>query len=128
MAIQLDHLILNVNDRAQSIEFYTQILGLQYERDDGPFAVIRVSPNLTLQIAPWGTPGGEHLAFAMSRAEFDAAFRRIIDAGIAYGDTFETVGNRQGPGDSSGARGPGKALYLFDPSQHLIEIRHYEPA
>jgi hypothetical protein len=24
------------------------------------------------------------------------------------------------------ARGPGKALYLFDPNKHLIEIRYYE--
>jgi hypothetical protein len=31
----------------------------------------------------------------------------------------------RGPGDEDGARGPGKAVYLFDPSKHLIEIRHY---
>jgi hypothetical protein len=32
----------------------------------------------------------------------------------------------RGPGDEVGAQGPGKAVYLFDPSKHLIEIRHYD--
>jgi hypothetical protein len=66
------------------------------------------------------------LAFAMTRADFDAAFVRIRDQGLAYGDSFHTVGNQRGPGDETGARGPGKALYLFDPDQHLIELRTYE--
>ena len=48
------------------------------------------------------------------------------EAGIAYGDSFDTVGNGHGPGDETGARGDGKALYLFDPSKHLIEIRYYD--
>ncbi len=123
---QLDHMILRVNDRAQSIEFYTGILGLQYEGEREPFSVIRVTPELTLQMAPWGTPGGEHFAFAMSRTEFDEVFRRVRAAGIEYGDSFHSVGSMRGPGDETGARGPGKALYFFDPSRHLIEIRHYE--
>ncbi len=126
MATQLDHMILRVNDRAKSIEFYTGILGLKYEGEREPFSVIRVAPELTLQIAPWGTQGGEHFAFAMSRAEFDDVFRRVRDAGLEYGDSSQSVGNMRGPGDEAGARGPGKALYFFDPNRHLIEIRHYE--
>jgi catechol 2,3-dioxygenase-like lactoylglutathione lyase family enzyme len=126
MPTQLDHIILRVNDREASIEFYTSILGLRYEGEREPFSVIRVTPDFTLQLAPWGTQGGEHLAFAMSRAEFDAAFRRVGDAGIPYGDAFHAVGNMRGPGDEAGSRGPGKAVYFFDPSKHLIEIRHYE--
>lgn len=126
MAIQLDHLILAVNDAAKSIQFHTEILGLAYEGNREPFSVIRVTPEFTIQMAPWGTKGGEHLAFAMSRKEFDDAFCRIREAGIEYGDSFHKVGNMKGPGDEGGSRGPGKALYLFDPSRHLIEIRYYE--
>lgn len=126
MATRLDHMILAVNDRKKSIEFYTGILGLEHEGEREPFSVIRVTPEFQIQIAPWGTKGGEHLAFAMSREEFDAAFRRVVEGGIKYGDSFHTVGNMRGPGDEPGARGPGKALYFFDPSGHLIEIRHYE--
>lgn len=127
MAVQLDHLILTVNDRDASLAFYTDVIGLTPEGDDGPFSVVRVTPELTIQLAPWGTQGGEHLAFAMSRAEFDDVFARVRARGIEYGDSFHTVGSGRGPGDEDGARGPGKTLYLFDPSRHLIEIRHYEP-
>ncbi len=126
MTAQLDHLILPVNDRVASIDFYTRILGFAYEGDREPFAVIRVSPELTLQLAAWGTTGGSHLAFAMSRTEFDEVFARIRQANVPYGDSFESVGNMRGPGDEAGARGPGKAVYVFDPSRHLIEVRHYE--
>ncbi len=126
MPIALDHLILRVKDREASLRFYTEVLGLAYDGEREPFSVVRVTPELTLQLAPWGTEGGEHLAFAMTRAEFDAAFARIREAGLEYGDSFHTVGNQKGPASECGARGPGHALYCFDPSRHLIEIRHYE--
>jgi len=124
--MQLDHLILAVNDRDASVAFFTDVLAFTNEGEDGPFTVIRVAPDLTLQVAPWGTSGGEHLAFSMTRAEFDATFSRIRVAGIPYGDSFHDVGNMQGPGREVGARGAGPTLYFFDPNQHLIEIRHYE--
>ena len=125
MAVELDHMILSINDMAESISFYTRILGLTYEGEREPFSVVRVTPEFTLQLAPWGTPGGEHLAFAMSRTEFEDVFGRIREAGIEFGDSFHDVGNMRGPGVEEGARGAGEAVYLFDPNKHLIEIRHY---
>ena len=119
-------MILNVNDTAASIAFYTDVLGMTFEGQQPPFSVIRVSPQTTLQLAPWPTEGGIHLAFELRRDEFDAAFARVRAAGIEYGDSFDTVGNMKGPGEENGARGPGRAVYLFDPNRHLIEIRHYE--
>jgi catechol 2,3-dioxygenase-like lactoylglutathione lyase family enzyme len=124
--VDLDHLILAVNDRDETLAFYTEVLGLTYDGEAPPFSVIRVTDRLTLQIAPWGSGGGEHLAFAMAKDEFEQVFSRVREAGIPYGDTFHEVGNMRGPGDEPGARGPGKAVYFFDPSRHLIEIRHYE--
>jgi catechol 2,3-dioxygenase-like lactoylglutathione lyase family enzyme len=124
--IQLDHMILAVNDMDESVDFYTRLLGLEYEGKREPFGVIRVTPEFTLQLAPWGTQGGEHLAFAMPRSTFDEVFQRVREAGIEYGDSFHAVGNMQGPASEVGARGAGMSLYFFDPSKHLIEIRHYE--
>ncbi len=126
MTVALDHLIVPVNDRPASVAFFEEILGLAYEGESPPFAVVRVTPDLTLQLAPWGTDGGMHLAFAMTGDEFEAAFERVRDAGLEYGDSFHAVGNQRGPGREDGARGPGHAVYLFEPNRHLIELRHYD--
>jgi len=122
----IDHLILNVNEIAASVDFYVNVLGFELEGEDGPFTVIRVSEDFTLQLAPWGTEGNEHLAFALSREDFDNAFARMKAMGISYGDSFHTVGNNLGPGVETGARGPAPTLYLNDPNKHLIEIRTYD--
>jgi len=122
----LDHMILSVNDIAQSIAFYRAILGFADEECAPPFARLRVTREFVLQLAPWGTKGGEHLAFALSRDEFDRVFERIRNANVPFGDKFDTVGNMRGPGQEDGARGCATALYFFDPNRHLLEIRHYE--
>lgn len=121
----LDHTILRVNDVGESLQFYVDVLGLTHEGDQDPFSILRVTPEFTIQLAPWGTKGGEHLAFAMGEPEFVETFGRIRKAGLEFGDSFHSADNMKGPGEETGARGPGAALYLFDPSKHLIEIRHY---
>ena len=82
MATRLDHLILNVNDREKSFAFYTRILGFAHEgaREGTPFSVIKVEPDFMLQLAPFGTRGGEHLAFSMPRQAFDHTFRRVRES------------------------------------------------
>lgn len=122
----LDHFIMKVNDIDASVRFYTEILGFAAEGTDGPFTVIRVGPDSQIQLAPWGTPGFEHYAFGVSRAEFDRIFERIKAAGIAHGPTFDAVGTNTGPGEESGARGRAPTLYFNDPNKHLLEIRTYE--
>jgi catechol 2,3-dioxygenase-like lactoylglutathione lyase family enzyme len=122
----IDHLILNVNDVASSVDFYVNVLGFALEGEDGPFTVIRVNEEFTLLLAPWGTGGNEHLAFALSRESFDSAFALVRERGIPYGDSFHSVGNNLGPGVESGARGPAPTLYMNDPNNHLIEIRTYD--
>ena len=122
----IDHLILNVNEVPSSVEFYVNVLGFELEGEDGPFTVIRVSEDFTLQLAPWGTSGNEHLAFALSREAFDRVFALVREKGIPYGDSYHAVGTNSGPGVESGARGPAPTLYMNDPNKHLIEIRTYD--
>jgi catechol 2,3-dioxygenase-like lactoylglutathione lyase family enzyme len=125
MPARLDHLIVMVNDPQRSLDFYARILGFAADAPRPPFSVVRVSPDFVIQLAPWGTKGGEHLAFAMSREELDAVFARVRDAGIPYGDAFDAVGNMRGPGEADGAHGVTRSLYFFDPNEHLIEVLCY---
>lgn len=118
-----------MNDVAESVLFYTSVLGLTHEGKHEPFTVIRVSPDFLILLGPWPTEGGEHLAFAMPRAEFEDVFRRVQERGIPFGDTYDAVGNGKGPSLESrdgGAHGRAVSLYFFDPNKHMIEIRHYE--
>lgn len=126
MHLELDHLVIRVDDVSESVAFYTSILGLVHEGKDGPFEVLRVTPRLTLLLAPWGTQGNEHYAFALPRASFDAVFARIVEAGIEHGGTFDSIGRSSEPGLENGGRGMGRSIYFFDPSHHLLEIRHYD--
>lgn len=122
----IDHIILKVNDLQASVAFYTDILGFALEGMDGPFTVLRAGPDLQIQLAPWGTPGLEHYAFAVSKSEFQSIFERIKAARIAHGPTFDSVGANSRPGEESGARGLAPTLYFNDPNKHLLEIRTYQ--
>ena len=122
----IDHIILNANDLDQTLRFYTEVLGFTVEEQDGEFGVLRVDESFTFQVAPWGTKGNEHYAFALDKAEFDAVFARLKERGIPYGDAFDTVGSNRGPGNESGARGMAPTIYFFDPNHHLLEIRTYQ--
>ena len=122
----IDHLILKVHEVLSSVDFYVNALGFELEGEDGPFTVIRVNKDFTLQLAPWGTGGNEHLAFALSREAFDTVFALVKARGIPYGDSYHSVGNNSGPGIESGAKGPAPTLYVNDPNKHLIEIRTYD--
>lgn len=121
----LDHLILKVNDLDASVRFYVDVMGFTLAGQEGPFTVIKAGPDCQLQLAPWGTPGMEHYAFAVTPADFDAIFERIRAAGIGFGPTFDAVGRNTGPGGEVGARGAAPTLYFNDPNLHLIEIRTY---
>ena len=122
----LDHLILSVNDRKQSVRFYTEVLGFEDEGERGPFSHVRAGVDCLILLAPFGTEGNEHLAFALSKAEFDTTFERIRKAGLEYGDTFDQATNMKGPGKADGAHGDTQSLYLLDPNRHLIELLYYE--
>jgi catechol 2,3-dioxygenase-like lactoylglutathione lyase family enzyme len=122
----IDHLILKVNELKRSVAFYREILGFGCEGQDGPFTVIRVSQTFTLQLAPFGTVGREHYAFAMTRLDFDATLARLKERKIPYGPSFDSVGRAEEIGRESGAQGLAPTVYFFDPDNHLLEIRTYE--
>ena len=92
----IDHLILKVNDLAESRAFYAEVMGFDDEGEQGPFVVMRVSDEFQIQLAPWTTQGFEHYAFAVTRDNFDRIFQKIRDAGIDYGP-YTTDAQSQNP-------------------------------
>jgi len=123
----LDHIIVPVNDIDESVSFWTEYVGVSNEGLQDPFTILRINSDLVFSLAPWGSDGGAHYAFALSGDEFNAAFSKLKAGNIPYGEHFHTVGSQQGPGEELGARGLGKTVYFFDPNKHLLEIRTYDP-
>jgi catechol 2,3-dioxygenase-like lactoylglutathione lyase family enzyme len=125
MTVVLDHTIVPVNNREESVEFYTRIFGFEDLGESGPFLAVRVNDSLNLDFRQVDDFHSIHYAFAMESEEFDAAFERIKDSKIPYGDSPYAQDNMQGPGITLGSQGDGKAVYFKDPSGHVLEIKTY---
>lgn len=127
MATVLDHTIVPSIDREESVEFYTRIFGFENLGEVGPFLAVRVNDtfNLDFRDSDASDFHSIHYAFAMDANEFEAAFARIKESGIPYGDGPRTQDNMKGPGMTAGAKGQGKAVYFKDPSGHVLEIKTY---
>jgi catechol 2,3-dioxygenase-like lactoylglutathione lyase family enzyme len=117
-------MILAVNDVDASVAFYTDVLGCTHDGSDGPFEVVRFTDDFMILLAAAETDGGQHLAFETSREEFEEIWARLKERRLEYGDSFHNVGSMTGPGRERGAHGIGPALYFWDPSRHLLEIRY----
>ena len=122
MAVALDHIILPVADAEKSVRFYYKTLGFKYE----PIALVRISPTTVLQLIQQAPETSQHLAFSMSRVEFETALAHLKADGIPFGDNFDTVGTMSGPGKAHGSEKNGDSIYFRDPDNHMLEIICYE--
>ncbi len=125
MTTFLDHTIVPVRDREEAVEFYSRIFGFEDLGEVGPFLAVRVNDTFNLDFSRAEEFQSNHYAFAMEPQEFEAAFDKIKESGIAYGDAPYAQENMKGPGMTMGAKGVGKAVYFKDPSGHLLEIKTY---
>ena len=125
MTTVLDHTIVPVKDREEAVEFYTRIFGFEDLGEAGPFLAVRVNETFNLDFSNSDDFRSIHYAFSMDAAEFEAAFARIRESGITYGDSPYEQENMKGPGMTMGAKGVGKAVYFKDPSGHVLEIKTY---
>lgn len=125
MTTFLDHTIVPSIDREKSVEFYSRIFGFENLGEVGPFLAVRVNDTFNLDFRNSDDFRSIHYAFAMDAEEFEAAFSRIKESGIPYGDGPRDQENMKGPGMTTGALGQGKAVYFKDPSGHVLEIKTY---
>jgi catechol 2,3-dioxygenase-like lactoylglutathione lyase family enzyme len=118
MSVQLDHTIVAAHDNDASAAFLADILGLPSPTRFGHFVAVEVANGVTLDFMSTDGPvTPQHYAFAVSDAEFEAAFERILARELEYW----ADPSRSRPGQirqHNGSRG----LYFEDPSGHFMEI------
>ena len=125
MPTVLDHTIVPAHDQDSSAKWFASVMGLESLGRMGHFSAVRVNESLVFDFSNSDDFHSIHYAFAMDPTEFEAAFGRIKDGGITYGDSPFDMENMQGPGMTAGAKGQGKAVYFKDPNGHVLEIKTY---
>ena len=120
---RLDHVSLNVSDRARSIAWYRDVLGLVQQgeprRDDWPVFMGELGACVALFQAQVETAerqpestGLRHVAFMVGRDDLAAAQTRLRERGVEF--RFEDHGNAH-------------SIYVPDPDGNVIELTSYEP-
>ena len=118
MPVQLNHTIVAVRDKRESATFFAEILGLARPTPYGPFLVVQVDNDVSLDFADdqWDVHP-QHYAFLVSEPEFDQIFGRIRERGLPYwADPGKTRPDEFNTNDG------GRGLYWEDPSGHFLEI------
>jgi len=118
MSVQLNHTIVNVRDKGESATFLSEILGLAPPTPYGPFLVVNVDNEVSLDyLDNLDGVHTQHYAFLVEEHEFDEIFTRIRDRNLPYwADPHMSK-----PGEVNTNDG-GRGLYWEEPSGHLLEI------
>lgn len=117
MPIQLNHTIVNVRDKNESSTFLAEILGLAAPTPYGPFMVVQVDNDVSLDFDDDGPVQSQHYAFLVSESEFDQVFARIKERGLPF--WADPAKRRQGELNTNDG---GRGVYWEDPNGHLLEI------
>lgn len=114
----LNHHIVAVHDKAATARYFSEVLGLEQAMLLGEFAVLRVSPDTTLDfLDSKDNFDRQHYAFLVTEAEFDEIFARIKDRQIPYwSDPMHNDPNHINTWDD------GRGVYFDDPNGHRLEI------
>jgi catechol 2,3-dioxygenase-like lactoylglutathione lyase family enzyme len=117
MPVHLNHTIVAARDRHESASFLADVLGLAPPTVFGPFCVVRLDNDVSLDFIDDAEIHPRHYAFLVTEREFDEIFGRIRTRGLEYwADPFH-----RHPGEINTDDG-GRGVYWPDPSGHLLEI------
>ena len=132
MAMELDHVVMEVRDVERSLEFYTKVLGLtgvrvaDFRAGKAPFLSVRINRKTVIDLFPrplWGNPrrprNPNHFCLTVDERGAATLRRRMRKAGV---DII-----RRNP-RSFGAQGWGRSIYFRDPDGAMVEVRYYAAA
>lgn len=127
---EMDHIVLRVKDVETSLKFYTETLGLKPERIEEwragkirfPSARINADTIIDLfasdqePIDKDGVKNQDHYCMVIEKTDMEELKSKFEAMG---------VGIQAGPGQRWGSHGDGTSLYVFDPDDNVVELRHY---
>jgi catechol 2,3-dioxygenase-like lactoylglutathione lyase family enzyme len=118
MTAKLNHTIVAARNKEHSALFLSHMLGLPPPLKLGPFALVKVGDELTLDFMDTRDEiHAQHYAFLVSESEFDQVFGRILAAEMPY--WADPHLNK--PGEIN-HWDDGRGVYFKDPDGHLLEI------
>lgn len=119
MSIRLNHTIIWCRDKRRSATFLTEVLGLPAARPFGPFLVVEVANDVSLDFHETEDAeiASQHYAFLIGEDDFDGVYARIRERGLAYwADPGRSRAGQINHNDG------GRGLYFQDPDGHLLEV------
>jgi catechol 2,3-dioxygenase-like lactoylglutathione lyase family enzyme len=117
MPVHLNHTIVAARDRYEAADFLSELLGRNPPTTYGPFAVVELDNDVSLDFLDDPEVKPRHYAFLVSEPEFDEIFARIKARELDYwADPFENQ-----PGEINTHDG-GRGVYWKDPNGHMLEI------
>ncbi len=117
MPVHLDHTIVAARDKQESARFLADVLGLEAPTSFGPFSVVALANDVSLDFVDEAEVHPRHYAFLVTEEEFDEIFGRIRARGLDFwADPFQ-----RRPGEINTHDG-GRGVYWLDPDGHVLEI------
>lgn len=116
MSVVLNHTIVKARDKQATARFLVEILGLSEPTTYGPFVVVQMDNEVSLDIADdHGDPHPQHYAFLVGDSEFDEIHGRIVQRGLPFwADPFHRLPEQVNTDDG------GRGLYWDDPDGHSL--------
>ena len=119
----LDHLVLTVANIDITVDFYTEVLGMELFTVDGRKALTFGEQMIKLQQrgheaspkAAHPTSGSGDICFITS-TPLDEVIRQLNE---------QKVHIEEGPVERNGAMGKMRSIYVRDPDKNLVEISNY---
>ena len=127
---EMDHIVLRNKDVEVSLKFYTEVLGLQAERIDEwragevRFPSARINADTIIDffgtdqepIGKEGDKNQDHYCMVIEPTDMEELKSKFEAMGVEI---------QAGPGKRWGSHGDGISLYIYDPDDNVVELRHY---
>jgi len=127
---EMDHIVLRNKDVETSLKFYTEVLGMQAERVDlwrsgeVRFPSARINADTIIDffgadhepIGKDGVKNQDHFCMVIEPTDMEELKTKFEAMGVEI---------QAGPGKRWGSHGDGISLYIYDPDDNVVELRHY---